>query len=74
METLDKSRLPEKNKEMLMADQERLKAEMGAQFDSIKGDAMDIGRQVLLIGAAIYLGVKLIKYLARDKKRKYRRY
>ncbi len=76
METLDKDQLPGKNKEQLLADQERLKAEMEYQFDGIKEDATDIGKKVLMVGGGIYLGYKLLRYVTsssskRKKKNNY---
>ena len=70
METLDKTKLPGKNKEQLLADQERLKAEMEYQLDGIKDDAADVGKKMLMIGGGIYVGYKLIKYIASSNKRK----
>lgn len=72
METLDKSKLPEKNKEQLLADQERLKAEMETQFDYIKDDAADIGKKALMVGGAVFVGYKLLRYVTRDKRKKKR--
>lgn len=70
METLDKDKLPGKNKEQLLAEQERLKAEMEYQFDGIKDDATDIGKKVLMVGGGIYLGYKLLRYITRGKSKK----
>ncbi|WP_224996791.1 hypothetical protein [Cesiribacter sp. SM1] len=70
METLDKNNLPGKNKEQLLADQERLKNEMGYQLDGIKDDAADVGKTVLMVGAGIYLGYKLLKYIFSNSRKK----
>jgi hypothetical protein len=70
METLDKNNLPGKNKEQLLADQERLKHEMGYQLDGIKDDAADVGKTVLMVGGGIYLGYKLLKYIFSNKRKK----
>lgn len=70
METLDKSRLPEKNKEQLLADQERLKAEMEYQLVGIKEDAADVGKTMLMVGGGIYLSYKLIRYIVRNRRKK----
>ena len=70
METLDKDKLPGKNKEQLMEDQERLKAEMEYQLDGIKDDAADVGKTVLMIGGGLYLGYKLLRYAMRSKRKK----
>lgn len=73
METLDKDQLPGKNKEQLLADQERLKAEMEYQLDGIKDDAADVGKTVLMVGGGIYLGFKLLKYVIGRSKQKRRK-
>ncbi|EMR03845.1 hypothetical protein [Cesiribacter andamanensis] len=70
METLDKTKLPEKNKEQLLADQERLKAEMEMQLDYIKDDAASVGKTVLMVGGGIFLAYKLARYVTRDKRKK----
>lgn len=70
METLDKDKLPGKNKEQLLADQERLKSEMEYQLDGIKDDAADIGKKVLMVGGGIYLTYKLIRLVTRSKRKK----
>jgi hypothetical protein len=70
METLDKTKLPEKNKEQLLADQERLKVEMEQQFDYIKDDAAEIGKKVLMVGGALFAGYKLFRYVTRNKRKK----
>ncbi len=74
METLDRDKLPEKNKEQLLADQERLKAEMEYQLDGIKEDATDVGKKVLMVGGGIYLTYKLFRYVTRDKRKKKAKY
>lgn len=70
METLDKDKLPGKNKEQLMEDQERLKAEMEYQLDGIKEDAADVGKKALAVAGGIYLGYKLLRYIVSSSKRK----
>lgn len=73
MEPLDKNKLPAENKEQLLAEQERIKAEMEYQFDGIKDDAADIGKTLLMIGGGIYLTYKLIRYLAKKKRKSKRK-
>lgn len=70
METLDKDQLPGKNKEQLLADQERIKAEMEYQLDGIKDDAADIGKKALVLGGGLYVGYKLLKFVARKVRKK----
>lgn len=70
METLDKNRLPVENKEQLLADQERLKAEMEYQLDGIKEDAADVGKKMLMVGGGIYLTYKLIRYAVQARRKK----
>jgi hypothetical protein len=70
METLDKDQLPGKNKEQLLADQERIKAEMEYQLDGIKEDAADVGKKALIVGGSIYAGYKLLKFVAGKVRKK----
>lgn len=70
METIDKNETIDKTKQKLKDNREQLEAELEVQLQDIKKDAVDFGKQALLVAGGLYVSYKVIKAITRKKETK----
>lgn len=67
---VDKNQTIDETKRKLKSSRETLEGELEIQLQDIKKDAVDIGKQVAIVGGGLFLGWKLVKALTGKKKDK----
>ena len=70
MEEVNKNQTIDETKRKLRESREKLEGELEVQLQDIKKDAATLGKQLLMIGGAIYISWKLLKSLSSSKKKK----